>query len=116
MAAALLLLATLPAQPSIWSVAWRLVVGGIGFGLFQSPNNHIIVTAPPASRAGAASGMLATARLSGQTTGAVVAAVVFGLVPVADGRGPTFALAVAAALAMVAAGFSLLRLRERAPA
>jgi DHA2 family multidrug resistance protein-like MFS transporter len=116
MAAALLLLATLPAQPSIWSVAWRLVIGGIGFGLFQSPNNHIIVSSPPASRAGAASGMLATARLSGQTSGAVVAAVVFGLAPVADGRGPTLALAVAAALAVVAAGFSLLRLRERAPA
>ena len=116
MAAGLLLLATLPTQPSIWSVAWRLVLGGIGFGLFQSPNNHIIVSAPPVSRAGAASGMLATARLTGQTTGAVVAAVVFGLVSVADGRGPTLALVVAAVLALVAAAISLLRLRETAPA
>ena len=84
---------------------------GLGFGLFQSPNNHIIVTAAPLGRSGAASGMLGTARLAGQTTGAVGVAAIFGTASVADGTAPTAAIAIAAGVAVAAAGVSLLRLR-----
>ncbi len=111
LAIGLALLATLPHEPPMSALVWRMAVCGLGFGIFQSPNNHIIVTSPPISRAGAASGMLGTARLTGQTTGAVAAAAIFGVTSVADGSGPLIALGVASALAVVAACVSLLRLR-----
>jgi len=112
MATGLLLMALLPQQPELTGVAWRLALCGIGFGLFQSPNNHIIVTSAPLGRSGAASGMLGTARLAGQSTGAVGVAAIFGIVAVADGTAPTAAIAIAAGVALAAAGVSLLRLRE----
>jgi DHA2 family multidrug resistance protein-like MFS transporter len=112
MATGLLLVALLPDRPELSNVAWRLAVCGIGFGLFQSPNNHIIVTSAPLGRSGAASGMLGTARLTGQSAGAVGVAAIFGIAPVADGTGPTAAIAIAAVVALAAAGVSLLRLRE----
>lgn len=111
LAIGLVLLATLPHDPPISALVWRMAVCGMGFGIFQSPNNHIIVTSPPLSRAGAASGMLGTARLTGQTTGAVAAAAIFGVASVSDGSGPLIALGLGATLAVAAAGVSLLRLR-----
>jgi DHA2 family multidrug resistance protein-like MFS transporter len=111
LAIGLVLLALLPAHPATWDVVWRMVVCGIGFGLFQPPNNHVIVTTPPRARAGAASGMLGTARLTGQSVGAVTAAAIFGLASVSDGTGPIAALAMAAAFAVAAGCLSLLRLR-----
>lgn len=117
LAVGLALLAGLPVQPADADIAWRMAVCGIGFGLFQSPNNHTIVTSAPAHRSGGAGGMLATARLTGQTLGAVLLASIFHFSGVRDGRGPLFALGVAAVLAAVAGGFSALRLRgQPAPA
>jgi DHA2 family multidrug resistance protein-like MFS transporter len=108
LAVGLTLMATLPAQASNLDVAWRMAVCGLGFGFFQSPNNRAIVSSAPRSRSGAAGGMLATGRLLGQTSGAVVMAVLFHL---AVGRPTATALAIAAAVAAVAACVSLLRLR-----
>lgn len=105
----LLLLALLPAQPSDWRIALPLVACGLGFGLFQSPNNHTIVTSAPLRRAGAASGMLGTARLTGQSFGAVALALVFSVAGVEAGA--PIALGLGAALAAASAVFSLLRLR-----
>jgi DHA2 family multidrug resistance protein-like MFS transporter len=113
MALGLAALAVLPAQPSALDMAWRLVLCGAGFGLFQSPNNHTIITSAPLTRAGAASGMLGSARLTGQSVGAVMVGVVFGLAGVHDGRGPAIALGLAAVLAGCAATFSALRLRHQ---
>ena len=111
MAAGLALLAALPANPSDIDIAWRMAMCGAGFGLFQSPNNHTIVTSPPKHRSGAASGMLGTARLTGQTLGAVVVAAVFGVWSPHEGRGPLIALVLAAGFAAVAGVCSCLRLR-----
>ena len=58
---------------------------GAGFGFFQSPNNRTIVTAAPRARSGAAGGMLATARLLGQTSGAVAVAAGFHWMGVGSG-------------------------------
>jgi DHA2 family multidrug resistance protein-like MFS transporter len=110
LAAGLALLAGMPDQPTAAQIAWPLALCGAGFGLFQSPNNHTIVTSAPLHRAGAASGMLVTARLTGQSLGAVLTGIIFSTVGVREG-GPTVAFALAAALAAASAAFSLLRLR-----
>lgn len=110
LACGLALLALAPDAPAGWQLALPLSLCGAGFGLFQSPNNHIILTSPPLGRAGAASGMLGTARLTGQSLGAVLLGLVFSTAGVHDG-GATVALGLAAALAAAAAAFSLLRLR-----
>jgi DHA2 family multidrug resistance protein-like MFS transporter len=107
----LLLLAALPAQPAHLDIVWRMALCGAGFALFQSPNNHTIVTSAPLARSGAASGMLGTARLTGQTMGAVMLAAIFTVWPSHDGRAEWVALLVAAAFAMVAGVCSSLRTR-----
>ncbi|MBO9514272.1 MAG: MFS transporter, partial [Variovorax sp.] len=60
----------------------------------------------------AASGMLGTARLTGQTLGAVILAAVFSVWQPHDGKGQVVALSVAACCAAVAAVFSTLRTRK----
>jgi DHA2 family multidrug resistance protein-like MFS transporter len=105
----LFMLSRLGPHPGTLDIAWRMAVCGAGFGLFQSPNNRTIVSSAPRSRSGAAGGMLATARLLGQTTGAVAVGVAFHLAGVSVG--PKL-LAASAIAALIAAGLSLLRLRS----
>lgn len=97
-------------------VVLGLLLCGVGFGLFQSPNNHTIITCAPVHRAGAAGGMLATARLVGQCLGATVVAVVFA----AHGQTSVYALGVAllvaALLSALGAYASYERTRYRLPA
>ncbi|MGZ6017642.1 MAG: MFS transporter [Phenylobacterium sp.] len=88
-------------------IAWRMALCGLGFGFFQSPNNRAMVTAAPMHRSGAAGGALATARLLGQTAGAVTTAVFFHL---AGTSAAPAALATAAGLAALATVVSLSRL------
>lgn len=107
-ACGLALLALIPPGAGDADIVWRMAVCGLGFGFFQSPNNRTLVSSAPRERSGAAGGMLATARLLGQTTGAVTMAILFHA---ALARPTTTALALAAAVALVAAGVSLLRLR-----
>ena len=71
----------LPHDPSNLNIVWRMFICGAGFGLFQSPNNHTIITSAPRNRSGGASGLLGTARLLGQTTGAALVALMFNLFP-----------------------------------
>ncbi len=106
-AAGLFFLSRLGAAPDDFDIVWRMAVCGVGFGLFQSPNNRTIVSAAPKPRSGAAGGMLATARLLGQTAGAVAVGVAFHLAGIRVT--PTLLLAASIA-ALVAAGISLLRL------
>lgn len=54
------------------------MICGVGFGLFQSPNNRLMMTSAPRDRSGGAGGMLATARLTGQSVGAALAAILIG--------------------------------------
>ena len=111
-ATGLLSLGWLPAQPSNLDMAWRLALCGAGFALFQSPNNHTIVTSAPLHRSGAASGMLGTARLTGQTLGAVLLAAIYAVWNQHDGRGETIALFLAAGCALLAGVSSSLRVRH----
>lgn len=111
MASGLALLAWLPERPHNADIAWRMALCGIGFALFQSPNNYLIVTSAPPHRAGGASGMLGTARLTGQSIGAVLLAVLFSVAAPQPGHagGAKLALGLAAVLASAAGLFSLLR-------
>src|SRR5580698_6608596 len=101
------LLAMLPAEPSIFNIVWRMAICGFGFGFFQTPNLRAIMSSAPPGRSGGASGIVATARLTGQTTGAALAALCFALF----GReGATVALALGAGFAAVGSVMSFLRL------
>ena len=104
------LLSLLPAHPTAWDIAWRMLICGLGFGFFNTPNNRAIITAAPRQRTGGASGMQATARLVGQTTGAALVALVFGLMPL---NGTTITLVCSSAIALAAAGVSLLRMMDK---
>lgn len=71
---------------SEWDIAWRMALCGVGYGMFQTPNNIVMVTATPIHRTGGAGGMQSTARLVGQTLGATLVTIIFAILP-----GRTFA-------------------------
>ena len=93
------------------------LLGGTGLtmmaaGLFQSPNNSILIASAPPERSGSASGMLATARLAGQTTGAALMALLFHVVPE---NSTHTALLLAGGFAVAGAAVSLARIRLPLP-
>jgi DHA2 family multidrug resistance protein-like MFS transporter len=100
-------LALLPEHPAVLDIVWRMALCGAGFGFFQSPNLRALMASAPPERSGGASGVIAIARLIGQTTGAALVALCFGL---AGAAGPTWALALGAVFAALAAVASTARL------
>ncbi len=102
-------LALLPDQPTIPNVIWRMALAGAGFGLFQTPNNRTMIAAAPRERTGGASGMLGTARLLGQTTGAALVALFLARYP---DEGTHVSLFAGVGFALVGACLSMLRLSE----
>ena len=109
-ASGLFLLAVLPANPSDVDIIWRMILCGAGFGLFQTPNNHTIISAAPQHRSGGASGMLGTARLLGQTSGAALVALMFNMFST---NGTHASLILAGCFASIAALVSLLRVTQK---
>jgi DHA2 family multidrug resistance protein-like MFS transporter len=105
--AGMVLLATLPASPGVLNIVWRMALCGCGFGFFQTPNLRTLMSSAPPDRSGSASGIVATARLTGQTTGAALAALCFAL---AGRDGATVALALGAGFAALGSVMSFLRL------
>ena len=101
------LLALLPISPGVTDIVWRMVICGAGFGFFQAPNMKALMSSAPAGRSGSASGIVATARLTGQTIGAALAAFCFGLF---GQDGATWALALGAGFATIGCVMSFLRL------
>jgi DHA2 family multidrug resistance protein-like MFS transporter len=102
-------LAFLPAHPAVHDVVWRMALSGAGFGLFQSPNNRTMIAAAPRDRSGGASGMLGTARLLGQTTGAALVALFLARYP---SEGTRMALLAGTGFALLGAALSMSRLSE----
>lgn len=109
MACGLFALALLPSSPSDIDIIWRMILCGAGFGLFQSPNNHTIISSAPRHRSGGASGMLGTARLLGQSTGAALVALMFNL---SGSNAEHISLLLAGTLAVIAAVVSGLRVTQ----
>lgn len=78
-AAGLLLLLTIPTGSGVYEldIAWRMALCGLGFGIFQTPNATVMISATPVKRSGAAGGFQSTARIGGQTFGATVVTLIF---------------------------------------
>lgn len=89
------------------------IICGLGFGLFQTPNNRNLFLAVPLHRSAAAGGMQGTARLTGQTTGAVLMSLLFAMTSVNEA--PRIGLAIGAMLALAAGLVSALRTPARTP-
>ncbi len=106
----LVLMATLPVHPSNFDIVWRMMICGAGFGFFQSPNLRALMSAAPPERSGGASGIIATSRLVGQSIGAALVALCFGI---SELTGPTLALTLGACFAGGAAVASFSRLLTR---
>lgn len=106
--AGVLLLLLTGSEPSHWDIAWRMAVCGVGFGMFQTPNNIVMVMATPVHRTGGAGGMQSTARLVGQTFGATAVSTVFAFI--ANNTGAVrVCLIVSVAFALCAGIFSFVR-------
>ncbi len=115
MASGMILMALLPPDPSAFNIVWRLVLCGMGFGIFASPNNRLMMNAVPRDRSGSAGGIIATARTLGQTMGAALVALVFGLFDFSGGGAADAARAalwLGAGFALTALILSSLRLRH----
>ena len=105
-------LAVMSPQAGPLDIAWRMMLCGAGFGLFQSPNNVALISAAPPRRSGGASGMLGTARLLGQSAGGALAALMLSSF---GDAGATTSLVIGAAVALIAAAVSAMRLRTKRP-
>jgi DHA2 family multidrug resistance protein-like MFS transporter len=103
----MLSLLLMPANPSVFDIGWRMAMCGVGFGFFQAPNLKAIMGAAPPSRAGGASGIVATSRLIGQASGAALVAFCFTL---SGKHGTSYALGLGAAFAAAASIASFSRL------
>ena len=83
---------------------------GLGFGLFQTPNNRNMFLSAPLERSAASGGLQGAARLTGQTAGAVLMTLLFTLTPI--GTAPRLGLGIGGALALLAGLVSLSRAKD----
>jgi MFS transporter, DHA2 family, multidrug resistance protein len=114
------LYASLGEHPSTLQIVTHGLVCGIGYGFFQSPNNRELLDSAPREKSASAGGLLATFRLSGQTVGAAIVAIIFGTYGASLENGAAHdaivravppALWIACAFAAIATVASALRLR-----
>jgi len=89
-------------------------LAGLGFGLFQTPNNQNMLLSAPKERSGAAGGAQGTARLTGLTLGSLAMGLLFALLPSASAV--HLGLTIAATAALAGGLVSLLRARPGAVA
>ncbi|MFZ9487560.1 MAG: MFS transporter [Alphaproteobacteria bacterium] len=107
MAPGLAMLAGLGPGAGPLGIALALAACGAGFAFFQSPNMKALMASAPRHRGGGAGGILATARLLGQSLGAALVALCLG----AQGTdGLATALWIGAGLALCGSATSFLRM------
>jgi EmrB/QacA subfamily drug resistance transporter len=73
----LLALTQLPADFALPDLIWRLMLLGLGQGLFMSPNSSAVLGSVPRERVGTASGTLAQMRVNGQALGIAISGAIF---------------------------------------
>ncbi len=101
-----------PADTSLFWGWLPLVVGGFGFGFFQTPNNRAMLSGAPRWRSGAAGGLQATTRVFGQSVGTALAALAF---QVGGRHGATVAISVGGVLVLCALAINVARLFSPSP-
>lgn len=87
-------------------VLLTMLLSGIGFGFFQTPNNRALLAGVPRHRSSAAGGMQATTRVFGQSFGTALVALVFGA---SVANGPFLGVVVAIVCALVSLGINIAR-------
>jgi len=102
-AVGLVLIALWPLKGHPFPLVVLTMVCGLGFGLFQVPNNRNMFLSAPRERSAAAGGMQGTARLTGQTTGALIMTILFTITAI--DVAPRLGLVIASLLTL-AAGFT----------
>ena len=112
LAIGLALSAVWPIHGSLVPLIGFLMLSGLGFGIFQTPNNRNMLLSAPRERSGAAGGMQGTARLLGQTVGSVIMALLFTLT--SSAAAPRIGLAVSAILALMGGLVSTMRISRSA--
>lgn len=100
MTAGLIAMLCLPGDSSAVMIGLRLGICGVGFGFFQAPNNRTLMSSAPIDRAGAAAGLIAISRVTGQISGAMLVALLFRI------GGPVGRMAMG--LAVLAGAFAAL--------
>ena len=88
-AIAQLFLATLEMNASLPRIMFPLVIWGIGWALFNAPNQSSILGAVSAEKIGAAAGMIATTARAGGAMGVALSATLFGHLVAAAGFNST---------------------------
>jgi DHA2 family multidrug resistance protein-like MFS transporter len=112
MAAGLGWVIALPLTASLqWQMA-AMLLGGIGFGFFQSPNNRALLAGAPRKRSGAAGGLQATTRVFGQSVGTALVALAFN---VSTTYGATLGIVVAIICALAALAINVARYYSPVP-
>ncbi len=74
---AIFLLSGMDAESEFSRITILLCLLGLGFGIFQAPNNSLIMGSVPKERLGIASGTMATMRSLGMVMGVAIAGAVF---------------------------------------
>lgn len=110
----LVMLATLPENPSVWNICLRSLVCGMGFGCFQSPNNREMLANVAREYASYASGVLSIVRTFGQCLGAATVGVLLATAGSDHDRAVHLALWIAVMASTGSVLFSLSRLRPAA--
>ncbi len=75
----LLLLSFVTIDSPLWYIVFNLVILGVGFGLFSSPNTNAVMSSVSKRHYGAASAMVSTMRLLGQMFSMGLAALVLNV-------------------------------------
>jgi DHA2 family multidrug resistance protein-like MFS transporter len=108
----LVLLALLPGHAVWWDISLRGLLCGIGFGVFQSPNNREMLANAPREQSSYASGILAIMRTFGQCLGAALVGVVLSVgASSGEAQSVRFILWLAAAGTTLSMVFSISRLK-----
>lgn len=100
-------MALLPLHGSALPLVPFVMICGFGFGLFQVSNNRNMFLSAPKERSAAAGGAQGTARLTGQTVGAVMITMLFTLA--GANLAPRIGLAAGAILTLTAGLVSTMR-------
>jgi DHA2 family multidrug resistance protein-like MFS transporter len=92
-----------------WLLIPFTMLCGLGFSFFNVANNRTMFLCAPLERSGAAGGMQGTARLLGQTAGAVIMGLLFTIYSVKVA--PQIGLGIGALLTLLAALVSTFKIR-----